>query len=81
MVGLTPRRHGLLSLALRLTAFRLFTSEVGDYAGQYVKDADKALTDSIKAKGRLVVKESYTHRCVSLDVSLWAECLRFSAEW
>lgn len=40
----------------------MFTSEVGDYAGQYVKTADKALCDEIKANGRLVSKDSYTHR-------------------
>lgn len=40
----------------------MFTSEVGDYAGQYVKAADKALCDEIKANGRLVSKDSYTHR-------------------
>eukprot|EP00903_Cladosiphon_okamuranus_P006585 g6433.t1 len=39
----------------------LFTSEVGDYAGQYVKTADKALCEEIKANGRLVSKDSYTH--------------------
>ncbi|CAM9595129.1 unnamed protein product [Ectocarpus fasciculatus] len=39
----------------------LFTSEVGKYAGQYVKTADKALCDEIKANGRLVSKDSYTH--------------------
>ncbi|CAM9890026.1 unnamed protein product [Pylaiella littoralis] len=39
----------------------LFTSEVGDYAGQYVKTADKALCDEMKANGRLVSKDSYTH--------------------
>ncbi|CBJ31410.1 Isoleucyl-tRNA Synthetase [Ectocarpus siliculosus] len=39
----------------------LFTSEVGEYAGQYVKTADKALCDEIKANGRLVSKDSCTH--------------------
>lgn len=48
----------------RLDTGRLFTSEVGDYAGQYVKTADKALCDEIKANGRLVSKDSYTHRWV-----------------
>lgn len=44
----------------------LFTSEVGDYAGQYVKTADKALCDEMKANGRLVSKDSCTHRWVGL---------------
>lgn len=43
---------------------RLFTSEVGTYAGQNVKTADKALCEEIKANGRLVSKDSYTHRYV-----------------
>lgn len=47
--------------ALRDLLDRLFTSEVGKYAGQYVKDADKALCEEIKANGRLVSKDSYTH--------------------
>lgn len=43
---------------------RLFTSDVGEYAGQKVKEADKALCEAIKAQGRLVKKDSYVHRCV-----------------
>ncbi|CAM9666160.1 unnamed protein product, partial [Laminaria digitata] len=39
----------------------LFTSEVTGYAGQNVKSADKGLCDEIKAKGRLVSKDSYVH--------------------
>ncbi|CAN0239368.1 unnamed protein product, partial [Discosporangium mesarthrocarpum] len=40
----------------------LFTNDVVEYAGQHVKAADKGLCDEIKSKGRMVVKESYTHR-------------------
>lgn len=43
---------------------RLFTEEVVGYAGQNVKAADKGLCDEIKAKGRLVSKDSYVHRYV-----------------
>lgn len=47
-----------------MAPYRLFTPEVGEYAGQKVKEADKALCEAIKAKGRLVSKDSYVHRCV-----------------
>jgi isoleucyl-tRNA synthetase len=38
-----------------------FTSEVTDFAGQYVKDADKGIIKALKAKGRLVVESRITH--------------------
>jgi isoleucyl-tRNA synthetase len=38
-----------------------FTSEVTDFAGQYVKDADKAIIKYLKAKDRLVVDSQITH--------------------
>lgn len=41
---------------------RLFTPEVPDYVGQNVKAADKGLCEAIKAKGRLVSKDTYKHR-------------------
>lgn len=42
---------------------RLFTAEVGDYAKQYVKDADKGLCEDMKSRGRLISKDSIKHRC------------------
>jgi isoleucyl-tRNA synthetase len=38
-----------------------FTSEVGDFAGLFVKDADKPIIASLKEKGLLVKRESFTH--------------------
>ncbi|CAL1707664.1 unnamed protein product [Somion occarium] len=38
-----------------------FTSEVPDFAGQYVKDADKGIQKALKAKGRLVVQSTLNH--------------------
>ncbi|KAL0205518.1 hypothetical protein P9112_000825 [Eukaryota sp. TZLM1-RC] len=38
-----------------------FTKEVGDYCGQYVKDADKSLIAELKANGRLFRKGTITH--------------------
>jgi isoleucyl-tRNA synthetase len=38
-----------------------FTSEVRDFAGQYVKDADRHIIKYLKGKGRLVVDGQLTH--------------------
>ncbi|MCW8803273.1 MAG: isoleucine--tRNA ligase, partial [Ignavibacteriaceae bacterium] len=38
-----------------------FTSEVSDYAGQFVKDADKEIIAKLKAEGKLYKKETITH--------------------
>lgn len=38
-----------------------FTGEITDYAGLYVKDADKGIIDALKGDGRLVRRENYYH--------------------
>jgi isoleucyl-tRNA synthetase len=38
-----------------------FTAEVSDYAGQFVKDADKEIIAKLKAEGKLYKKETITH--------------------
>jgi isoleucyl-tRNA synthetase len=38
-----------------------FTSEVTDFVGQYVKDADKGIIKYLKEHGRLVVSSTFTH--------------------
>lgn len=38
-----------------------FTDPVADFKGQYVKEADKAITAAIKAAGRLVDNSTLTH--------------------
>jgi isoleucyl-tRNA synthetase len=38
-----------------------FTSEVSDFAGQYVKDADKHIIKYLQERGRLVAKSNITH--------------------
>ncbi len=38
-----------------------FTSDVPPYAGQFVKDADKAIIKDLKAAGKLVRHDSYNH--------------------
>ncbi|MCL2793312.1 MAG: isoleucine--tRNA ligase [Spirochaetaceae bacterium] len=38
-----------------------FTSEVSDYKGKFVKDADKDIMDDLKKAGKLVVRSQYLH--------------------
>ncbi len=38
-----------------------FTSEVSDFVGQFVKDADKEIITKLKAEGKLYKKETITH--------------------
>jgi isoleucyl-tRNA synthetase len=38
-----------------------FTDEVRDYAGVFVKDADKQIIRDLKARGQIVKHETYTH--------------------
>jgi len=38
-----------------------FTSEVSDYAGVFVKDADKAIMERLKAEGKLVKRDQILH--------------------
>jgi len=39
----------------------LFTSEIKDFAGQFVKDADKGIIQKLKEMGRLFKRETITH--------------------
>ncbi|KAB5589114.1 Isoleucyl-tRNA synthetase [Ceratobasidium theobromae] len=39
-----------------------FTKEVSDFAGMYVKDADKEIQKTLKAKGRLIVQSTMMHQ-------------------
>ena len=38
-----------------------FTSEVTDYAGVFVKDADKSIINALKDQGRLYERSNYLH--------------------
>lgn len=38
-----------------------FTSEVSDWTGVFVKDADKPIIDRLKSEGKLVKREQYLH--------------------
>ncbi|RYR21596.1 hypothetical protein Ahy_B03g066906 [Arachis hypogaea] len=37
-----------------------FTEKITDFSGQYIKDADKVIIETVKAKGRLVKQETLT---------------------
>ncbi|KAI8371895.1 isoleucyl-tRNA synthetase [Blakeslea trispora] len=39
----------------------IFTEEVPDYKGMYVKDADKVIQKDIKAKNRMIVQSQFMH--------------------
>ncbi|MBK8945829.1 MAG: isoleucine--tRNA ligase [Ignavibacteriae bacterium] len=39
----------------------LFTEEITDYAGKFVKDADQEIIQALKSKGQLYKKETITH--------------------
>ena len=39
-----------------------FTKEVVDFQGQYVKDADKEIMRTLKAKGKLIVQSTISHQ-------------------
>jgi len=50
-----------------------FTSEVSDYEGTFVKDADKAIIKRLKDEGKLVKRDTYTHPypfCYRTDMPL-----------
>ncbi|KAI8991041.1 isoleucyl-tRNA synthetase [Mycotypha africana] len=57
--------HGVITadghLPLPLDDSGIFTDEVPDYKGMYIKDADKAIQKDIKAKGRLVNQSQMKH--------------------
>ncbi|KAI8969838.1 isoleucyl-tRNA synthetase [Pilobolus umbonatus] len=38
-----------------------FTKEIPEYAGMYIKDADKIIQKDIKAKGRMIVQSQFKH--------------------
>ncbi|KAI9321518.1 isoleucyl-tRNA synthetase [Dichotomocladium elegans] len=57
--------HGAIEadgfLPLPLDDSGVFTDAVPDYAGMYIKDADKAIQKDIKARGRLIVQSQFKH--------------------
>lgn len=55
------RAHGIQGAPCPLDGRGRFTAEVPDYQGMYVKDADKAIIQALKAKGLLYRQETLVH--------------------
>lgn len=55
------REAGIATLVCPVDDQGKFTSEVKDFAGEYVKDADKKIIKTLKEQERLWLHETYTH--------------------
>jgi isoleucyl-tRNA synthetase len=55
------KANGIQALVCPVTLFGEFTDEVPDYAGQHVKDADKAIIAKLKSDGSLYKQEVIQH--------------------
>lgn len=56
----TGREHGIPAVC-PIDESGCFLPEVADYAGRFVKDADKEITARLKAEGALIKRDQYTH--------------------
>ncbi|KAJ3218961.1 isoleucine--tRNA ligase [Dinochytrium kinnereticum] len=58
------RDHGIVSgedVPCPIDAAGNFTSEVTDYVGMYIKDADKVIQKDLKGRGRLIRQSQFMH--------------------
>lgn len=55
------KQHGITALVCPVDFEGKFTEEVTDYAGVYVKDADKDIIRQLKNEGKLYIQEVYQH--------------------
>ncbi len=55
------RAHDIAAFACPVTMQGVFTDEVADFAGQYVKDADKEIIKHLKDSGALFRQETIQH--------------------
>jgi len=55
------KEHGIEALVCPVTLDGVFTDEVTDFAGQYVKDADAAIIRQLKTQGLLYVQDTIQH--------------------
>ncbi|KAJ3110235.1 isoleucine--tRNA ligase [Phlyctochytrium bullatum] len=56
--------HGIVTgedVPCPIDAVGKFTSEVSDYTGQYIKDADKVIQKDLKQRGRLIRQTQFLH--------------------
>lgn len=67
------KKHGVQAIVRPITMKGEFTDEVSDYAGKYIKDADKEIIKSLKESGKLfhqsVIVHSYPF-CYRTDTPL-----------
>lgn len=67
------REHGIEALACPVGLDGRFTAEVGDFAGQHVKDADKEIIRHLKERGALYEQDVVVHNypyCYRSDTPL-----------
>ncbi|MEE2671276.1 MAG: isoleucine--tRNA ligase [Bdellovibrionota bacterium] len=67
------KEHNISAFALPLNAKAEFTSEVTDFAGQYIKDADKNIIKHLKDNGKLFHQSVLVHSypfCYRTDTPL-----------
>jgi len=55
------KQHGITALVCPVDFEGKFTEEVTDFAGVYVKDADKDIIRKLKDEGKLYIQEVYQH--------------------
>lgn len=55
------KKNGVTALVCPIDFEGKFTAEVSDYAGQYVKDADKEIIRRLKDEGKLYIQEVIDH--------------------
>lgn len=55
------KAHGITALVCPVDLEGKFTEEVSDFAGVYVKDADKDIIRKLKEEGKLYIQEVYQH--------------------
>jgi isoleucyl-tRNA synthetase len=55
------KQHGITALVCPVDFEGKFTEEVTDYAGVYVKEADKDIIRKLKDEGKLYIQEVYQH--------------------
>ena len=53
--------NGLSSVVCPVTMHGVFTKEVGDFAGKFVKDADHDIIDQLKSSGNLFEQDTIQH--------------------
>lgn len=67
------KQNGLLEVVVPLDASAKFTSEISDFAGKFIKDADKEIIKNLKDRGQLFYQSTLVHSypmCYRTDTPL-----------